>query len=267
MSEQAHEAPDLDVDASNVEEQAAEQVEISGAEEQDTELAKEPERTPEQRADDLQKVVAEKAFKVREVGRENSELKAQLEELRKLQEPKSPEAPELPDRWEFDSDESYSQAVNKYAEAKSKQALQAHADEMESQYKQKAESERVHRSNEELIVKARDYSGRADSLGVKAEDLAKAGRSIQAYGINDDIAEAILHDEIGPLVTQYLASNPAAIDELNNSTWANGETVYRKVREAASRLKPASSNAPPPADTLTGGATPKAGGPPGVTYE
>ena len=262
MSEQAHEAPDLDAVASNVED---EQVETQVDAQAETEV--EPQVIEPTREETLEKVVAEKAFKAREASRENADLKRQIEELNKAQQPDVPKAVKMPDRWEYDSDDEYSSAVNAYADARAEQNLHAHNQNLENEYRQRAENEKIQKANETLVKQAGDYSGRAAKLGVKPDELANAGAKLQQYGINSEIATAILQDEIGPLVTQYLASNPSAIEELNNSTWSNGATIYNKVREAAGQLKPKTSNAPPPVDTLTGGAAAPSGGPPGVTYE
>lgn len=224
---------------------------------------KKPEITPE-----AQKIIAEKAFKEREARREAEELRKRLEALEQQTAPQAPKLPSIPDRWDFDSDDDYQRAVNGYAEAMAERK----AYELQERQKRQVEQQQVYQQQIEQRQKlekvAKTYSERAKDYGISAEDLKRAGDMVAAYGMRDDVAEAILNDANGALITKYLASNPQAIDALNQSTWLNGQEVFGQVRQAAESLKPkTSSSAPPPPNLVKGGSVPTDDNPWGATIE
>lgn len=223
---------------------------------------KKPEISPE-----AQRIIAEKAFNEREAKRKAEELQKQLDEARQANAPKAPDALAIPDRWDYDSDADYQKAVDDYAENKAQiaayEAQQRQAQQVQQQNAQQAQLEQ----QKVLQEKAATYSSRAKDLGVSAEELQQAGNMINAYGVREDVIIAILDDEDGPLITKFLSANPQAIDELNNSTWLNGQEVFNKVKQAASALKPKFSETPAPADVLQNGAPSGDNNPWGATFE
>lgn len=246
LNAEAVEQSEVSEAQTTVESQTIEESATSTEQEQD----KKPEITPE-----AQKIIAEKAFNEREAKREADALRKQLEELKKQNAPQAPEAIERPDRWEFDTDEEYNQAVDNYAERKAQIAAYELQQQQEVQRQQKQQYAAQQEQQKLLQEKAQTYTARAKELGVDAAELQHAGAVIANYGVRDDVTTAILEDADGPLITKYLAANPQAIDALNNSTWLNGQDVFRSVKEAASALKPKASSAPAPADILQNGAT------------
>lgn len=218
-------------------------------------------------SDYAQKLIAEKAFKEREAKRQAEDAKRELEELRRASAPKAPSAPSAPDRWSYDSDEDFNEALEEYVNKKAE--VTAYETQKRMQEDQQAEALRQQHMQQQqaLSEKAQAYSSRAKDLGVSAEELQQAGSMIQAFGIRDDVVAAILEDADGPLITKYLASNPQSIDALNGSTWLNGQEVFNRIKQNASGLKPKTSAAPPPPEVLTGGAPQQQRGPNGATFE
>lgn len=228
----------------------------------DQEQELKPEISPE-----AQKIIAEKAFNEREAKRKADDLQRQVDDLKAANAPKPPESVAMPDRWDYESDADYQLAVDSYADNRA----QVLAYNSQQQQEQQAQQQRAQQAQMEqqraLQDKAASYSGRAKDLGVSAEELQAAGNVINNYGINNDVVMAIVEDPEGPLITKYLSANPQAIDELNNSTWLNGQEVYKKIKSAASALKPKASNAPAPADILQNGAPAEDNNPWGAKFE
>jgi hypothetical protein len=224
---------------------------------------KKPDITPE-----AQKIIAEKAFKEREARREAEDLRKRIDELEKANAPSAPNEPQLPDRWDFDSDEAYAQAVNDYADKKAEvRAYQVQQEALEQQAQAQARQAQTEREQAEAKV-VQAYVDRANKLGLSSEDLQLAGNTVAAYGLKSDVVDALLSDEMGPLMVKYLSANPQAIESLNAATFATGATLLGQVRDAASALKPkTSSDAPPPPELISGGSVPQDENPWGATFE
>lgn len=112
---------------------------------------------------------------------------------------------------------------------------------------------------ESLHTTVAEYSKRALKLGVSKEELASAGTAVAGYGINPDLAEAILNDDNGPLITTYLANNPEALEEVvNRNPAAAALYIARNIVPKLQPRKTRTTNAPEPAPVLRGnGAPPK----------
>ena len=114
-----------------------------------------------------------------------------------------------------------------------------------------------------------DYSGRAKKLGISDKELEVAGNTVYEYGINDHVTKYILSDEHGPLITKYLSENPVAMESLHNlPPISAGAFIESQVKPQAIKLRPVTTNAPEPVETLTGaGVQPAQRGPKGATFE
>lgn len=214
-----------------------------------------PTVSPEQNA------AAEQAFKAREAKREaqalreeNAALKAQIPvEAR-------PTVPELDEFASAEDMQAWKTATEKQAKFDSGQELLLE--------KQQAEQNRLAQDEQAaLLKKGKTYSSNATKLGVTPEELQLAGKVVATY-LRPDLANAVLGDEIGPLISNYLSVNPEAIDSLNNADMLGVGPIFAEIKAKAAELKPKQSQAPEPAEQLDGGGAPqKQGGPPGVTYE
>jgi len=208
-----------------------------------------------------QKAAAEQAFKAREAKREaqalreeNARLKAQMPEETR------PNVPELDEYADAEQLKKWQQANAEAVRYDERQRIAAEA----------REAEQVRREYEEQAErnkKAQNYTLHAVKLGVKPEELQQAGGLVGSY-LRSDIAEEVLGDDHGPLITIYLSVNPEAIDSLNNASMMSVGQIYSDIRSKAAALKPKQSNAPEPPELLNGRGAPKNdGGPTGATYE
>ena len=203
---------------------------------------------------DYSKIIAEKAYEARQAKREKKELEEKLKALEAKNAPAEPEVPEIPDRYDFDNDSEYMEAVRKRDQALIERNKFEYSKELAEQEKQKAKQAEEEAKQKELSQKVEVYSSRAKEFNIEPSEMQHIGNVLEAYEIRSDIAEVILSDEQGPLIAKYLASNPHEVQQLNDSTWQNGAVIYSKVKEKASALKPRVTSAPEPAEVLTGGA-------------
>ena len=112
------------------------------------------------------------------------------------------------------------------------------------------------------------FRGNATRLGVTEESFNKSVKSLLEYGLSDQIASQVMEDDEGPLIAQYLASNPLEMHRLNNADQFSAGRMWGEFKSKAAALKPTATNAPAPATAVNGGGMPpKSLGPPGATYE
>lgn len=126
----------------------------------------------------------------------------------------------------------------------------------------KAESERVGGLIE-------GYTKQISTLGLSAEEIRVAGETVVKNGIDGQVAEYILGDKDGPLITQYLAKNPIIQDELRHlPTIEAAMKINSEIRQNAVLNKPQASATPDPTEILKGRGAPANKDPRlnGVTY-
>lgn len=219
--------------------------------------------TPEQQAV-FDKAIAEKTFKRREAEREAERLKAELEQVRaQLPKEQRPTIPPMPDPY----DEDFNQRVFARDEALRKAAEWDARERFMQEQKAQQEYHRQLERQQALQKSVEGYSKRATSLGINAGDLAAAGQTIGAYGIDEALAEHILEHDKGPAITVFLAANPHELETLRAMNPIRAGVYLETViaQRAAARHKTA---APPPPETLgTGGAPRTERGPKGARYE
>lgn len=218
---------------------------------------------------DLQKKIAEKAYKLRVAEREAEALRKRVEALEQASGKQAkPEVPAMPDPLSM-TDEQFRQFQAQRDEAIRQQAAWEAQQTAVRQQREALEVESQKRQEEELAKAGQEYAARATQLGVKPEELQQAGKMVWDYGIPKEIAELIIHDDQGPLMTKYLAANIAELDELVKMPLTRA-AIYldRVVKQKASSLKPRVSNAPDPVDAPRGGnASISNIGPKGATFE
>lgn len=200
-------------------------------------------------------IAAKKAFEVREAKRANEDLQRQLDELKaKAPVEQAPSVPDLPDQY----DDDYQTKMQQRDQALlAKAQFDANAN-YQQQQSQSLAQEQQRLENETLSKSVEDYSGRAKKLGVGDEELQTAGNIVYQYGINDQVTKHILADEHGPLITKYLSQNPQAMDALRNlPPMSAGVFLETQIKPMAIKLKPNTTNAPSPVDTLNGAGSPR----------
>lgn len=203
----------------------------------------------------VNKVINKKHFEAKQAQREAEEYKRKFEELQASQQvtPQKSAVPPMPDAFDDDYD---TKIANRDRVLIQNAQIEA-ANQYQSNVEQQAQQQRLAQQQQDFMSKAEKYSNRASELGVSKEELKTTGELLVNYGTNDVLADAILSDDQGPLISRYLASNPMELDKLNNSVLSNpilAGAVFNEVKAKAANLKPKTTNTPAPAARVDGGA-------------
>lgn len=160
-----------------------------------------------------------------------------------------PEIPPIPDPY----DDDYESKVRARDEAIiAKTAYDAEQSAINARKETQAKESQA---NEQKRVDAliETYNAKISEIGLNVEDVHKAGQVLIDYGVSNDIAEFILQDAEGPLITAYLAANPLEVDEIRSMNSLQAAVkINSDIRSKASSLRPQTSNAPEPPVTLSG---------------
>lgn len=217
----------------------------------------------------IQKAINRQHFKFREEQRRADELAVENEKLKKQLQSQSPsdpngiEIPPIPDMWDDNYEakvQAREDAIRRkaVAEAQATQSTQNAA--LEEQKQQLKQAQRSQQLQDKFV-------DNAAKLGVDGEALNAAQNTIIQYGITPELATTILQDDNGPLLVQHLAANPLDLHDLVTLEPLQAGMKLAEVKQKAAALKPKRSEAPPPADTLTGrGAKEGERGPKGATF-
>ena len=218
------------------------------------ELATAQEEEPEKIDDGAQKAINKQHAKYRDEERKRiaSEKEAEglREKLAKLEAEKGDlTIPEAPDPY----DENYEEQLKVRDEAIMRKATQeAHQQNVIAQ--QDAQKEVADKAEQERVsTLVQGYDKQIAKLGLSPEEIRVAGNKVVEYGISVDVAEFILQQEDGPLITKYLADNPVIMDDLRHMRPIDAALkINSDIRKAASTLKPQATAAPDPIETLSG---------------
>ena len=102
--------------------------------------------------------------------------------------------------------------------------------------------------------KVAGFDARMVNLGLNPLEVSQAANTVADYGASDTLQDILLEDEDGPLFVAYLAKNPVELEALNGmSALQMVKALDGEIRQKASLLKPKTSDAPDPPETLTGG--------------
>lgn len=120
------------------------------------------------------------------------------------------------------------------------------------QQEQLSQQQAAQAQNAKVQESMASYSQKATELGIKQEELQAAGEQVATYNLSQDLVMHILADSDGPLITKHLAANPQDGYQLASmSPFAVGQFLDN-IKTKASALKPKTSNAPAPVDSLQG---------------
>lgn len=208
--------------------------------------------------DGVQKAINKQHAKFREEERKRIEIEKEAKELReKLDAFEAQKGdvtiPNMPDRYDFDSDEEFNAQVKARDEAIMQKARQD-AQQQSVLEQQSAAKEAAEKAEEERVqALIGGYTQQINKLGLNADEVRVAGDIVVKNGIDPQVAEYILGDEDGPLITKYLADNPIIQDELRYlPTIEAAMKINSEIRSNAALMKPQASNAPDPAEVLDG---------------
>lgn len=201
-----------------------------------------------------QKAINKQHAKYREEERKRIEMEEKLKAANKKLEAFEAEKgeitiPPVPDTFDEDFEEKLKQRdeaiMQKAQQDAQKQSVVA---------QQTANEEAVAKVEEERVqTLIGGYSQRINTLGLNADEVRVAGDTVVRNGIDGSVAEYILGDEDGPLITKYLAENPVIQDELRHLPPIQAAMkIDSTIRQAVSTMKPQVSDAPDPIETLDG---------------
>ncbi len=213
----------------------------------------------------VNQLIGEKVSKQREAERQAEELQRRLAEVEaSLPKEKRPEIPAMPDPFDDDFEEqskARDAAIIKQAEfdatARANERLQ-----------QQAQQEAARRQQAALETELVKYSNKAKASGIDQNQMVQ---DMQAVGQNIpdvNIQAFLLTEEKGPEITNFLASNPLEMDKVRNMNQMQAAIYIETQLKPKATQSRKTSNAPAPADTLSGrGAPPKERGPKGAKFE
>lgn len=267
--------PDITFDDSEVEDQQPEQqTETEGqltdsASATDDTAKEQAVKFDERQQEKVNDLIADKVRKQREAERKAERLEKELAEAR-AQMPKQtrPIVPEVPDPYAL-TDEQFRAQIRQREEIMRQQATYDAQQQILLQ-QQQAEQRRI--ENERIVAlesDAEQYRTRALKVGVNSEDLAAAGMAVNQFGIDNALAEMILKDADGPLITLYLSKNLVELEALSKmNTLQAAVKLVTDIKQKAATLKRKTSTAPDPINTPRNtGAGSRNHGADGATYE
>lgn len=221
-------------------------------------------------SDDQQKVfndmAAKKAFETREAKRETDDLRRQLEETKaKIPQQVAPVVPDLPDPYDDDYTIRVTERDNAIR-ASAQFDANARLQHEQQQLTQQAAQQKVQDAYTKTVG---TYSDRAKTLGMTQEELQVANNTVGQFGIDSNVANFIMQDDQGPLITKYLAENPMEMERLNSlDPMSASVRIATEIKAKASALGNKQRTAPNPAETLQGNGVPaKERGPSGAKFE
>ena len=178
-----------------------------------------------------------------------TKLDAQAKELDGFKNQAPATVPEMPDPF----DDDYDSKLKARDEALVEQAKYDASQNLVKQQQEQAQQQAAYEQQKQVNDSIQTYTKRATDYGISSEELQQAGNLVASYGVSNDLTMEILKDEDGPLITKYLAANPLELDSIRNmNLYQQANYINSSVRAKAVQLKPKNSNAPAPADTLSG---------------
>lgn len=219
----------------------------------------------------FQKKIDKQTFKQRQAERERDELKTRLEELEKKSAPvlEDVSVPSIPDSW----DENYEAKIRERDNAIQQKARYeaSEAQRLERQAEAQRQEERKQFERQQELSEA--LASNSKKLGIDKSDLDRS-QEVLVKQISESgrdmtrIVDRLLSDPMGGLMIQHLATNQLDMHDIIYASPEDAGFLLAEVKNKAAQLKPKPSNAPSPATTLSGRATPqKERGPAGATFE
>lgn len=207
---------------------------------------------PEQQAV-FDQEIAKKTFKLREEERKRIHLEQELASIKAKQSEiaPAPVVPEYPDAF----DPQFDQKVAQRDEAiRQRAAHDAHLAYL-AQQANHAQQQKFESDQQRFQSVASEYSKRAVALGVTAQELQYAGQGVASYLSDPELIEEILTDEVGALITVYLASNVGELEKLSlMKPIQAARYIESQIKPKLSARKPKISNTPDPVPKVSGNA-------------
>lgn len=260
MDDIQQEPQEVDIDL--VSETASEEPEAIENDEADS---PENEDAPEQESkgplfDDAQQakvdeIVGTKVAKLHEERRLREAAEARAAELEaKLPKEVAPDIPDMPDPYDEDYEKKVAERDAALVErARFDAQIKAREDE-QAREAQRLIQEEAQRQQE--VVDG--YEANAKSFGIETEQMRKDAQMVSSYIPSAELESFVLNDTQGPLVVNYLASNPLELEKIRSMP-----TVIEAALYIANEIKPKiassrkSTNAPKPVEIVDGNGAPE----------
>lgn len=239
-----------------------------------SETVAEPEGQQEQKTEstpeELQRLVADRAFKERQARREADVAKQELAQLKAEQaviaQGDRPVIPEIPAQYDDDFDQrlaaretAIQEAAQFDSRASTQRQIEDHLAEQQAQAQQKA-----------LNDASLEYERRGHQLGISEIELRQAGERLTQYQLTNDELTFLLTDEMGPAMTKFLSDNPLEMETFSQQPIGPQRLVFlaTDIKSKAGASKRRTTETPDPPQNISGGGVPqKQSGPEGATYE
>lgn len=172
--------------------------------------------------------------------------------------------PPVPDSWDNDYEQQMRQrdlAIAQKAQNDAQVSANQEARAIEQQRAQRAEYDQAKSLQD-------NFAENSKKLGVTEDQSLKAQNALIDYGVSPDLANALLKDSDGPLMVQHLAANPLELYDITQASPLEAGLMLGQVKAKAAGLRKKTSQAPDPAEALSGRSVQtKERGPAGARFE
>lgn len=207
----------------------------------------------------INKTINRKHFEMKEAERnqaaaekERDELQKKFDELERSNTPKT--VPDIPDRYDFDSDLEFQQAVESRDVVVRQIAKQAGQRETLQQQQYDTQQRQYQQEQLEQSKANAAYEDKVTKFGISADDSKQALTNIELLGgVGAELSARIVKSDIGPLMVQYLSTNPLEVDAIQKMSVFDQGDYFRELTTKAEQLKPKQSETPAPPTDIQGG--------------
>ena len=223
--------------------------------------------TSEEVGERTKKAFNKKHFQLKQAERDNLALQERLDKLEAQQnEPKvleSANVPDIPDSWDDDYQDKIRQrdaVIAQNAEYNVNQQINERNEAAKVQAEQAKQQERT-----QTLTKT--FSDNVLKLGVNEEKVMEAAKTLVDYGADGEIASAMMTDPDGALMIQYFAADLQEFDGFMKLSPMERGRRFESIKQKAQTFRPKTSEAPAPAQSISGKTPPSSRGPAGATFE
>lgn len=160
----------------------------------------------------------------------------------------APIVPEMPDPFDDNYNELMRERESKIVE---RAQWDANQQALAIQQRQLVQQQQL-RQQQQVHEKVLSYAERAQEYGINQQDLQASANNVAAF-ISGDLAQHIISEKEGPLITQYLGANPlelAKIAEMDPRQ--QGAYIERSIKPKLAGVKPRQTQAKKPPSRVRG---------------
>lgn len=224
-----------------------------------SELATETETTEQtQVSEEEKKAKAQAAFnanygKMKQAERDRDAAMADAEQLRQAQHQPPPNIGEFPNEYDYDTPEEFQDAKNSFiGNVRANASYETQQKAFQDQQAQALQAAQL-QQQQEITEKVQTFMQSAKTLGVSDDEVSQYANAVIGYGIRDDFRIALLGHPDGVLMFKHLSGNPQELAQANSMDLISlGSYIDNTLKAKAVALRPKTSSAPPPAQTING---------------